>query len=189
MSVVEEQALLVSRENVVINVGLVTSNYDDSVVTTVSHFNLTPTTSDNPWKTILVRPPQPGQPEAVEVEPISLTYEFNPLIVAEQPSPLEAFQRAVLIVDMVETKGELWQFSGEGVVFTEQSIDGQVRVQTEIQNQGKRLLLIIDQVGQETTDLAFRYTASCMKIKSEKAGKIKFYHSQDPKIKVRRGQG
>ena len=173
----------ITLETKVIKVPFISTSDDDLVGSVVSFFRVTPTDSDEDWLTNIVD----TATDAATVLP-PLTFNFQSLKSASKvQTELGAYQKVTLIFDLQQSDAELWQFYGDGVVFIDEPSTAELRVQTEIKNQGKRLVISVDNVAENLNQvkLAFRYVAS--RINLEKgAGQLEVYYSQDPIISVGR---
>ena len=166
-----------------------TRDDDDSVGSVATFFTVTPTTNNDNWLTKIVN-------TSTDIATISPELVFcfeSPVSTSKIQRELEQYQKVVLISDLEQTETELWQFYGDGAVFINKPSTAKLRVQSEIKNQGKRLVITIDNVANnlvddlKDVDLEFRYIASCIN-SLQGAGELKVYYSQDPKIRVRRRQ-
>ncbi len=162
-----------------------TSNIDDDLVgSVVTFFKVQPTQNGEDWITELI-----NTSTAIASLAPSLLFQFES---ANTPSgiqkELEPHQKVTLVVDLQQNETELWQFYGAGVVFIDEPPANQLRVQTEIKYQGQRLVITVDNVENnlDITELAFRYTASCIDVSNNGAGELKVYYSQDPGIRIGR---
>jgi len=169
-----------------INVPFTSTSDDDLVGSVATFFQVQPSQGVGDWTTRIVNT-STGEPTIAP----PLLFSFQSLVsTSEIQRELEPYQKVTLIADLQQSDTELWQFYGNGVVFINEPSASKLRVQTEIKNQGQRLVITIDNVANnlELTELAFRYVASCMDVSNEGAGELKVYYSQDPGIKVGRGK-
>jgi len=159
------------------------TSVDDLVGSIVTFFNVDPKRNGDNWITDIVNT---ATGEKSPTPPLYFYFEPIPPE-SKAPKDLELYQKLVLIIDLQQSKNELWQFYGDGIVFIDQPLASQLNVQTEIKNQGKRLVLTIDKVaeGLDNIDLKMRYVASRINL-TKGAGKLKVYYSQDPSISVGR---
>ena len=162
-----------------------TSNIDDDLVgSVVTFFKVQPTQSGENWVTELVN----TSTATTSLAP-SLLFQFESVdLLSGIQKELEPHQKVTLIIDLQQSDSELWQFYGAGVVFIDEPPARMLRVQTEIKYQGQRLVITVDNVESnlDITELAFRYTASCIDVSNNRAGELKVYYSQDPGIRIGR---
>lgn len=157
---------------------------DDLVGSVVSFFNVQANRHGKNWTTDIV-----NTSTGIASIALPLTFLFESKVsTSEIQRELEPYQKVTLIADLAQSDTELWQFYDNGIVFINEPLASELCVQTEIKNQGQRLVITIDNVAQNPVDvdLKFRYTASCIDVSTEGAGELKVYYSQDPSIKVRR---
>ena len=195
MSVDEKQVVLAeepasndAEQVVVIVPAPVRHDYDATISTAVCYFKVKPD-KNKPWTTQILRGDEyVDTPAGFRVEFASHQNTTTDPIELQ----LQALQRIILIGEMDENDSENlgdWRFHDKGVIYCHENDHHDFRVNTEVTENGNRLIMTIDQVTDIAFDrsIAFRYLATCFETG---VGQLPapVYYSQDPVVSVGRVQ-
>ncbi|WMS87019.1 hypothetical protein [Pleionea litopenaei] len=165
---------------------LIEGTYNDvPSITAISRFHIIPNTQED-WLSLIVN----NEGERVAVEQLKI--QFTPARPGQEY--LEGLQRIFLLCDIENktSEGE-WAFAANGIVIPKEPELTDFEITTELLNDKKQLLIIIDKVGNTGSEpgkthylkLGFNFVATCTNMN----GYTKAYLSQDPSVDLGRPIG
>jgi hypothetical protein len=120
----------------------------------------------------------------------ALLQEFKGKLTAENLLELELQQSATFVIDIQDKNEYEWRFWGDGISLSKVENISEFSFQTQIKNQGKTLIIKVDNVRDILTDDFFDFRFVAARLNKDSGGKLnEIYYSQDPRIGVRRTRG